>query len=255
MIRGFVFLQAIVAIAAATACPKTQTGSAVFNGIVGAQASLMGLWVGLGTSYSLVRLITALVGVTWLGLAMHLRPNFNGWELVLLALRIAFVGGVFLGVRRCTGYVLGALTDAEEGLPLQFQIRHLLSLTFVVALVMGITQLTEDTQVGMYVYVFLVGAGFASIPLVACWAVFGRGHLKWRMFGFTIVVLLIVSALSFTAYSQTGSRTTALQWFLWSTIEAAFLALCLWSLQQLGYRIARRATPNGSAAMHGSSAS
>jgi len=171
---------------------------------------------------------------------MRLRPNFNEWELVLLALRIAFVGGVFWGLRRCTGYVLGALTDAEEGLPLQFQIRHLLSLTFVVALVMGITQLTEDTQVGMYVYVFLVGAGFASIPLVVCWAVFGRGHLKWRMFAFTILVLLIVSALSFTAYSQTGSRTTALQWFLWSTIEAAFLALCLWSLQQSGYRIARR---------------
>jgi len=45
MIRGFAFLQAIVAIAAAIACPKTQFGSAVFNGIVGAQASLLGLWL------------------------------------------------------------------------------------------------------------------------------------------------------------------------------------------------------------------
>ena len=75
---------------------------------------------------------------------------------------------------------------------------------------MGIMQLTEDTEVGMYVFVFLVGAGFTSIPLVACWAVFGRGHLKWRMFAFTMIVLLIVSALSFTAYCQTGSRATAL---------------------------------------------
>ena len=244
MIRGFVFLQATVTVAAAIVCPTTQIGSAIFNGIVGAQASLMGFWIGLGTSRSLVRVITTLAGFTWLGLAMYFRPHFNGWELVLLGLRTALVGGVFWGLRRCTGYVLGGPTDAEERLPFQFQIRHLLSLTFVVAFVMGILQLTERTALGMYVFVLLVGAGFASIPLVACWAVFGRGHLKWRMFAFTVIVLLIVCALSFTAYSQTGSKATALGWFLWSTIEAAFSALCLWRVQRLGYRITRRLTPH-----------
>ena len=40
-------------------------------------------------------------------------PHFNGWELVLLGLRTALVGGAFWGLRRCTGYVRGGPTGAE----------------------------------------------------------------------------------------------------------------------------------------------
>jgi hypothetical protein len=252
MIRRFVFLQAAVTMVAAIASPISPIGfgvpisEAVFKGIVGAQASLLGFWLAQGSSSAPVRWITTLAGLAWLTLASGLRPYFNEWELVLLTLRTAVVAGVFWGLREGGGYVLGAATDAEEGLPIQFRVGHLLLFTFAVALVMGTMPLAEDTQFGMYLYVLLVGAGFASITFVPCWAVFGRGDLKWRLFALTIVFLLIASALSYTAYSQTGRPTGAISWALWSITEVAFATLSLCWLRGLGYRMTRPETPSRS---------
>jgi hypothetical protein len=250
MIRRFVFLQAAVTMVAAIACPASHAGLPVpigpvlFRGIIGAQASLIGLWLAQGASSSLARWITSLAGLAWLGVAMALRPHFNGWELLLLALRTAVVGGVFWGLRHCGGYVLKPSTDAEQGLPFQFRIGHLLLLTLAVALVMGTMQLAEDTELGMYLYLLLVAAGLASLTLVPCWAVFGRGGVTWRLFAFAIVFLLIGTALSYAAYYQTGYPVVAIGWALCSTAEAAFAILSLYWLRRLGYRMTRPETPS-----------
>ena len=100
------------------------------------------------------------------------------------------------------------------------------------------------TIVAAILLVLLVATGFASITLVPCWAVFGRGQLAWRLFAFAIVFLLISSVLSWTAYWQTSSATAAITWALWSTTEVAFATLSLCWLRRLGYRITRPGTPS-----------
>jgi hypothetical protein len=67
--------------------------------------------------------------------------------------------------------------------------------------------------------------------------------LAWRLFAFAIVFLLVASALSYSAYSQTGYVTGAVFWALWSTTEVAFATLSLGWLRRLGYRITRRLKP------------
>lgn len=246
MIRLFVLVQATVTIAAALVCPRNSTGFVVFHGIVGAQASLIGLWLAQGTPSAWLRWLTTLVALAWLGLGMKLRPFFNEWEFLLLALRTAVVGGVFWGLRLRAGYLIGLAGDAEEGLPLQFRVAHLLWLTLAVALTMGSWTLLEHSALGIYVYILLLGAGFASITLVPCWAVFGRGSLAWRLFALVAILLLIVSALSYSAYDQTGRLASAFSWAEWSTTEAAFATVSLLALRRLGYRVNRRTRPGGS---------
>ena len=244
MIRLFFLLQATVTIAAALLCPRNSAGFVVFHGVVGAQASLIGLWLAQGTASAWVRWITTLVALAWLGLGMKLRPFFNEWEFLLLALRTAVVGGVFWGLRLRAGYRFGTAGNAGEGLPLQFRVAHLLWLTLAVALTMGSWTLIEDSALGIYVFILLLGAGFASVTLMPCWAVFGRGSPAWRLSALAAILLLIVSALSYSAYCQTGRLATALGWAGRSTTEAAFATLSLWSLRRLGYRITRRARPS-----------
>ncbi len=260
MIRVFVVLQVIVSIAAMVFCPTERPGSGLFNGIVSAQAALLGLWLGQGRSHPLVRLVTAFGGLVWLAVAMNLRPNFNGWILIMFVMQTVIVGGTTWRLRLCAGYVLGGPADAEERLPLQFQIRHLLLLTFLVALVLGIFASTEEIALRLhawglltYGYRFLlfactslVGGGFALIPLAAYWGVFGRGRAGWKSLGFAVCSIMVVSALTFTAYHQTGSLLMALKWFLWSTTEAVFSVVSLWSLKRLGYRTTRRVRAGGS---------
>ncbi len=254
MIRVFVCLQVIASIAATVFCPTERPGSGIFNGIVSAQAALLGLWLGQGRSHPLVRLVTAFGGLVWLAVAMNLRPNFNGWILIVFVMQTVIVGGTTWRLRLCAGYVLGGPADAEERLPLQFQIRHLLLLTFLVALVLGIFASIEEIALGLHAcglltygyrvlltaYMSLLGGGFALIPLAAYWAVFGRGRVGWRIFGFAIFAMMVVSALSFTWYHESGSLLMAFKWFLWSTTEAAFSVVSLWLLKRIGYRTTRR---------------
>jgi hypothetical protein len=206
-------------------------------GIAGAQASLLALWIGLGASRLSFRLITTVFGFAWLGLAMCFQPGFSGSELLLVIVPAAVATGAFSAIRTHTGRVLARPTDSDAGLPFQFHIRHLLLLTLIVALGMAVAHLTEDTGVEWIVYMFLMLACFASIPLAVCWAVFGRGKLKWRTSASTIIVLLVASAWSLTAYWQTQSRMVALYSFIWSVIEAAVFALSVWFLLRFGYRI------------------
>jgi len=228
MIRSFLLLQVATSLAAAFACASFAHGSAVFHGIIGAQASLLGLWMVLGTSRAVFRLATVFLGFTWLVTSLVVHPNFNGWELVLLVLRTALASGAFL-VIRSRGYAFHATVKPGEGLPFRIHIHHLLVLTFFVALALTVLRSAEDTQFAMYLYIILVGGGFASLSIVTCWIIFARGRVGWRLFCLTICAALIATALSLTAYFQTNSVATAMDWCLMSTTEATYSALsCAW---------------------------
>lgn len=107
-------------------------------------------------------------------------------------------------------------------------------MTFAVALLLAL--MLESSELGMFLFIMLVGVGFSALPVIACWTIFARGIWKWRAFALMTTVVLIVAALTTTAYFQ-ASREATLQWFVMSTVEALFSILCLLVLHRLGYRI------------------
>lgn len=238
MPRRFWIVQAVASIVAAFAIGPFGFAGAVFDGIVGAQASLLGMWMGLGPGSRMNRRPTVLAGFTWLTVVMFVRPDFNGWELLLLALRLGIVSGVFLVVR-VKGYEFHNMVERGEGLPFQFHIRHLFALTFLVALVLAAMRMAKNTGLMLHLVVVVLAGSFALLAIVPAWTVFAEGRPGWRVFVLAVCVALTVTSLSLTAYFQTGSVATAMNWCLRCITEALFAALtCAW-LRRRGYGVCR----------------
>lgn len=243
-LRVFVVAQMVVAILAALTYGSGPIPRQMLLGVLGAQASLLGLWLSLGNASAKIRWLGTIIGIVWLTFAMMLRTDFNGWELLLLVIRVALVAYVLWNVfRRHHGRVLQVAngdraSGDEDGIPAQFKISHLLLITFAVALAMVIGPIVNDTAVaGIVFFVFVLGLAVAANSLIACWAVFGRGAIAWRVFSFVLVALLIAAALAIIESSQTQAPYAGSAWFLMSAVEAAFAAFSMAWIHRLGYRI------------------
>lgn len=235
MIRIFVILQAVLAIVASVAC--TPAAVPAFNGLVSAQASLVGVWLSLGESRASVRVITSVAGISWLGWAMMLAPRFNPWELLLLVLQAAIVAFAFWIVRLRSKRILALRKEQKnDSLPFQIHLRHMFGLTFATAVVVTIMTYVQNDSYSLFVFIFLVAAGFALIPIVACWTIFGRGNWLSKAACLTVFTAAIVGALTWTAYLQ-ASRHAAIDWSVTSTVEALWATLSFVALHRMGYRM------------------
>lgn len=243
MLRAFITFQVLAPLAVAVLSPRGPYDGAVLEGILGAQAALVGAWIALGVPRLTVRLLAALPAIAWFALVLLLRPNFNGWILIQLGFQLAITARILSYLKRSSGWRLTTETLDEEGLPGQFRIVHLLALMVVVPLVWGIFPLLEYisflAHLIVYLFVLLVALGFALPPLIAFWGVFGQGDPRWRALGSIIGILLAATAMAYAAYAQTNSRTVSISWLLWSVTTAVFAALSFGWLKRIGFRIGR----------------
>jgi hypothetical protein len=110
-----------------------------FLGIVLGQTSLLGIWGGLGTNRWWIRLIGVVVGISYLfpllGLGIH---ELNGASLFVVFVATTFVALVLLFVRFFRVVIHLNSRPVASVYRIQFSIRHLMILTFVIACLIAI---------------------------------------------------------------------------------------------------------------------
>lgn len=253
MVRAFIAFQLLAPLAVAILCPHDRYGDAVLKGILGAQATLVGAWIALGASRVAKGLSGAVLTIVWFTIVLAQWRKFNGWIVVLLGFQVVVTAGVLHYSQRSSRSVLTTSDVEEEGLRLQFRISHMLLLMVAIPLLWGVVPMLSrlpflaHLSIGLYVYVFATAVGCAIPPLIACWAIFGRAALRWRVPAATIAILLAATAAAYVGYSQImimrmlpNARLLAgITWFLWSIVQATFAAVSFYWLKRLGFRVGR----------------
>lgn len=157
-----------------TAGSKPGLASLAFGGFWFGQASLLGIWLGLGTSPHITRVLGVALGVTVTFLSTEL--GSGGWSavsLMIFGVTIALVSTPLL-VAHYFGFVIQVDSSPTTlASRLRFSIRHLLILTFMVAcaITLGRIVLLNDSQrqvtLGMLAYGTIIQlTGVAPVWLI-----------------------------------------------------------------------------------------
>ena len=249
MFRTFMAVQVLVPLILVTLCPRNQYANGVIHGVLGAQAGLVGFWIAFATPRLLLRLLGALPVIVWFMFVLMSRPHYNGWYVLILAFQLAVSVAVLLATRQSARCVVSRAEIHEERLPWQFRLKHLLMLMVAVPVLWGVVPWLETLpflagwNIFMYTSLLLMAAGFAAGPLIACWAVYGRGSLRWRVSSTILATGLVAGLMAYTNYTMTSSYVpygrviNAAYWALWTVTSAGFAAVSFVWLKHLGFRL------------------
>ncbi len=208
-------------------------------GLVFCQTSLLGFWGGLGTNRWPIRLLGVAAGTAYLAPVFGL---INGvWDnqlLLLVVLSTMAVAAVLLVIRRLFAQLRhtgedGNLTG-QEGL--QFSIRQLMLLTFMVACTLGLGKWLHPYFPGnILATLATISLCYVSVGLASVWAMFGKSPSLIRS-----IVVLLTAVLSggILAWLVMDGRQKRF-WFSVTLAEAAFLLASLWIIRLCGYRLVR----------------
>ena len=150
-----------------------------------------------------------------------------GLPCVLVAMATSLVR-LFRGTLR---RVEAGQTNVKEGL--QFSIRHLMLLTFVVACLTTVGKLLEPTRAHFDVLatVVVLGLCYVTVALTSIWAILGMGHPVVRSI---FVVVIAISAGLFAGYVIAGEELGF--WVSTTGLQAVLLISSLAVIRGVGYR-------------------
>jgi len=220
------------------------------------QLMVLSFWAGMGTSRRVKRLLGAVCGAAyvaiWPTVGLSLSPYMQGPPpitsyLLYLCLYCAMVllfAGAFLFIRR-RGTRLQRISDvvtAAAPARFQYSILHLLVITSIAAVVLGLVQSARagDTPfatgpiVATYALTLVV---FAVNTACAAWAALGPGHVRLRVFLVLLVAVLLGIALSL------GERHDQLSWWsvsgatLVTVLPTVIVIISLLVVRSCGYRL------------------
>ncbi len=210
--------------------------SAIFLGIISCQTCLLGMWTGLGRTHWVVRLSGLAVGSTYLAVELGLGVDALDVEFLVLAILpcvlVALVTWLVRLFRGTLQRVEVDQTNLKEGL--QFSIRHLMLLTFVVACLTTVGKLLTPNwnDIGFMALVVVVALCYASVALTSIWAILGTGRPFVRsMF---VVVIAIVSGLIAEYVFDHGEKMPF--WLSTTCLQAVLLVSSLAVIRRVGYR-------------------
>ncbi|MAD81308.1 MAG: hypothetical protein QGF59_14925 [Pirellulaceae bacterium] len=212
---------------------------AIYVGLFFSQTSLLGIWGGLATLGWPIRLVGVTIGLAYLGPQFCFSLGNWGSELLLLVfLSTVVVAGVMLVVRwfmaRLERTAMATNSVSAEGL--QFSIRHLMLLTFVIGCILGIGRWLQPyfQRADQLAFILTLSLCFVSVGVTSVWALLGRAHLILRS-----CVVLFIGLL--TACIPTYSLEEGELWF-WITmmiVEATVLLASLFVVRLCGFRLVR----------------
>jgi hypothetical protein len=225
-------------------------GSAYF-----AQACLIGIWLGVRRSRSLWRWGVAAVGVGLIGTASGFAQwaGFGGGpdfltiyvviSLALMAVLTTVTTVLLLVARKWYNAVLvsGWRTKQGQGDGFQFGVRHLLMVTFVVAILLGLrgagSRLLLET--GPILILPFIGVAWGVPCLVVLWATLGTKRPHERLAVAMVFVFLVAMLTPFYFFGEDWQRQDF--WRLALTIVAIFTEITgsLLVVRTAGYRLAR----------------
>lgn len=207
--------------------------SGLFSGLWLGQTSLLGIWCGLGTNKHWKRLAGGVLGVG----VLHLLAGFESGDLsneslVFLGVATTVVATLLL-IARCFQVIIHVdCSPATRASRLQFSIRHLLILTFMVACVVTlgkmvqppITQWLSLLEVAVYAVMYIV------VGLVPVWLILATKRPVPYGIG-----LVAVSACS--AYCVVG--IISVEALICVATGAMVVMVSLLVVRRCGYRLVR----------------
>ena len=210
--------------------------STTFLGIVLSQTSLLGIWGGLGSSPWWKRVIGVVVGVGYLALLLGVGISDLSLRMFLVVvLATAFVATPLLVVRffKVAVQLVPAPVAAVGGI--QFSIRHLMILTFVVACLMTIAEWVQPylPHGEMFYRSLLIGVTFGLVGVLpVCFILAMRRPLLYS------VGLVAVGACAGYCLARIGDDNVGI-WMTATGTEATAAVASLLVVRSCGYRLVR----------------
>ncbi len=205
-----------------------------FLGIVLGQTSLLGIWAGLGLNPWWSRLIGVVVGISYLfpllGLGIH---ELNGATLFVVVIATTFVALVLLVVRFFRVVIHLDSRPVASAARIQFSIRHLMILTFVIACLIAIGRSVQPFRphgaMDFWLLLFSVTGGVVGILPV--WFVLATKQPVLYSVGLVAVGACAGYCLGRIALSPEGF------WMITTAMEAMVVAISLLAIRSCGYRL------------------
>ena len=209
-----------------------------FLGIVFGQTSLLGIWGGLGANPWWSRMVGVIVGTGYLFLLLGLGiDELNQRTFIVVVMATMFVMLILLSVR-CFGVriVLDSL-PVTSSVRIQFSIRHLFILTFLVACLFTIGKSVQpyifsgDLPFGLLL--FITAAGIAGVLPV--WFVLATR----QPVPYSIGLVGVEAFAGYYAGRLDALNTESISMMILTSIEALVVVVSLLVVRFCGYRLVR----------------
>jgi hypothetical protein len=210
--------------------------SAVFLGFVFCQTGLLGIWSGVGTSPLRWRLMGLVAGAAYLARLLGRGIDETGVETTVLAVVPSLLVALATSMVRLFRGTIQRLGDDWHGKTeaLQFGIRHLMMLTFVVALLtMGGKQLASTVSgIDSITRIVVLALSFSAVNLASIWAMLGSGRPLTRS-GFVVLTAALAGIVGGYVIDGTGSPSF---WLSSAVLQSLLLIGSLQVIRRAGYR-------------------
>ncbi len=192
-----------------------------------------------GDRWVAARFLGVTIGIAYLIPLYGLSASDWGFEVMLLIFfATTVVACVMLFVRWRWARLenITAETFAIQAEGLQFSIRHLMILTFVIACTLGAGRWLQPVFHGstQWSQLFVFGLCFVIVALISAWAMLGRSYVILRTF-----VVLIMSALMGGLLSFLIDGAAYWTWVLLLLTEASAILASLYVVRRAEYRLVR----------------
>ncbi len=214
-----------------------------FVALLFCQTSLVGAWLGFGSSHWLTRAIISTVTTCLLSIQLWWGVSEANLERLLpigfLVVLATAIVALTCWIGRWSGMAIQTPdhdhSAVQEGL--QFGIRHLLAFTALVASLAAAARYLESAidSLGTYSTLAVIGSCQVSVGLASLWATLGFGHPLYRSM-LAIAVSIIAGLVS--AYTVGRLETTmCIFWIGTTSLQTCMLVGSLMALRYCGYRI------------------
>ena len=209
----------------------------VLFGLVFSQAILLGVWGSLGASSWRKRLVGVIVGIGCL--VPLLGVGFDDLDLglsLLVVVVTAFVTMVLSTVRLFRVRIQLESTPANSANRIQFHIRHLMTLTFVVACLVSVGKAVQPYVSGgkIFLDILPVAVVCAVVGVMPVWFVLATRHAV--VYGVGTVAVGACAGYYFGRNTSTGFE---LIWMTATATEAIAVVVSLLVVRSCGYRLLR----------------
>ena len=211
---------------------------AAFLGIVFSQTSLLGIWGGLGSNPWWQRVIGVVVGVGYLGTLLGVgisEPYIDTYFVSVLA--TTFVAMSLLIARSFAVVIHPDSAPRDSVVPIQFSIRHLMILTFVIACLITIGEWTQPHfPLRAPLALLNITATFAGVGVLPVWFMLDTKKPLRYSVGIVAVAACVGYCVAGTAYAGEGLEK---DWMTATATEAVALVVSLLVVRSCGYRLVR----------------
>lgn len=221
---------------------RTDLANGALSGLWVSQTSLLGIWCGLGATGHWKRLVGVVLGVgflyLWVGIAVG---NWSMDQLVVAGAFTAFVATSLL-IARAGRIVIQADSSATTlASRLQFSVRNLLVVTFVVACVITLGKVVrphilewlEASEIVFYAAVLIL------LGVVAAWLILATKRPVSYGIG-----LVAMSACSGYCLAQSTINWSASEFTAFTTTSMSVVVVSLLVVRHCGYRLVRLPKPS-----------